>query len=228
MSSGATLSGFAAPALPLSYSLAADGIRTRDTVVTSDVSDLFTTDPAAELSGNRRVGNDILKRKANPCGESPQPASRRPLRRAPPRYGQDAGFSPRPLSWRSGWREVSGLFTTDRWFQGNERHGSGRLTDEEVRVFTTWIQSFSSVSRFSCSGGDGNKNPSGAWAREGFDQIELWSGLKPFRLRESACTGDQTPCRRRRSRSDFPACRCARRSSLAVQVTTIANEGRGV
>lgn len=32
---------------------------------------------------------------------------------------------PRPLAWRSGlWREVSNLFTTDRWFQGNERRGS--------------------------------------------------------------------------------------------------------
>jgi hypothetical protein len=137
-------------------------------------------------------------------------------------------FLPRPLSWRSGWREVSGLFTTDRWFQGNERRGSGRLTDEEVRVFTTWISKSPLVSSFSCSSGAGNKNPSGAWAREGFDRLELWSGLKPFRLRESACTGNRTPCRRRWSRSDFPACRCARRSSLAVRVTTIATEGCGV
>jgi hypothetical protein len=48
---GSTLSGLAAPALPLSYSLAADGSRTRDTVVLSDVSDLFTTGPAVGCRG---------------------------------------------------------------------------------------------------------------------------------------------------------------------------------
>lgn len=51
LNSGTTLSSLAAPALPLSYSLAADGSRTRDTVVMSDVSDFFTTGPAVGCRG---------------------------------------------------------------------------------------------------------------------------------------------------------------------------------
>lgn len=59
-------------------------------------------------------------RKANLVG---RPAARVTtlLARAPPRYASDAGL-PRPLSWRSGlvWSEVSGLFTTDIRFPGEQ------------------------------------------------------------------------------------------------------------
>lgn len=48
------LSALRLGALPLSYSLSAGGIRTRDTRVANEVSDLFTTGAATVLSGNGR------------------------------------------------------------------------------------------------------------------------------------------------------------------------------
>jgi hypothetical protein len=144
------------------------GTRTRDTRRGKRSNRSLHHRSGSGLSGNRRDGNDILKRKANPCGEGPQPASRRPLRQAPPRYGQDAGLY--RDHFRGGavsWREVSDLFTTDRWFQGNERHGSGRLKDEEVRVFTTWIQNSPLFPASVAPKGLETKNPSGAWLGRG-------------------------------------------------------------
>lgn len=76
--------------------------------------------------------------------------------------------SPRPLSWRSGClREVSDSSPPTFGFQGNARRGLC-LASEGIRAFTTWNFKISSASSFRCCGGAGNKNPSGAWAREGF------------------------------------------------------------
>ena len=54
----------------------------------------------------------------------------------------------------------------------------------------------SSVSRhcflFGGSRGAGNRNPSGAWAREGFDQIELWKSVSSSGPREKARASHRT------------------------------------
>ncbi len=72
----------------------------------------------------------------------------------------------------------------------------------------------SSVSSFSGSAGLETKNPSGALAREGFDQLELRNSVTPFLPHESACTGNPVQSTRRPN-SDCRSCLACRRSRLS-------------
>lgn len=160
---------------------ALDGIRTRDTVVNSEVSDLFTTGAALGLSGNGRERGQATPSQSIAARTRDTTALAEP----PPRYDACAGWIRTNLVQS----EVSALFTTDKLcFQGNGRRGLG-FTDEELRVFTTW-KSQNSPSAFPHDknfGEAGNKNPSGAWAQEGFETRTLWNELSSFRLHEKAC-----------------------------------------
>ena len=178
--------------------LPAGGIRTRVLVVNSEVPDLFTTARQSGMSGNSRDGNDTW------CA---RPISLRRKARSPrhdaPRRGASTVRIQMPVGRDSGaaWSEVSDLFTTDIWFPGEQTtrlffcRRNPRLHHLEFKnllCFQLWG-----------SRGAGNRNPSGAWAREGFDQIELWKSVSSSGPREKARAShrtDQTIRRRSTSR----------------------------
>lgn len=179
LSSRATLSDRAARALPLSYRRCRlTGLEPATTSLTAKYQ---TSSPPGQkgLSGNRRDGNDICYARRS-RGDCPQPASRRPLRRAPPRYVIRCRL-PRPLSWRSGLREVSGLFTTDNFDPGEQ--AKRLFFAEGIRVFTTWKFKNLLVSNSDAAVGLETK-PLRSVGSGGVRETELWKGPKPFRLRE--------------------------------------------
>jgi hypothetical protein len=99
--------------------------------------DLFTTAKLASRTGEQAKpetprGLSALRRGALPL--SYWPTSVNPT-----------GFEPATPAFAS---EVTDLFTTDAatCIQGNERHGSGTLANEEIRAFTTWNLKLSFVS----------------------------------------------------------------------------------
>lgn len=106
------------------------------------------------------------------------------LARPPPRYDACAGWIRTNFS-RS---EVSALFTTDKCVsRGTVDAAHGRFAVEELRAFTTWnLENSPSFPHDKGFGEAGNKNPSGASAREGFETRTLRNGISPFRLREKA------------------------------------------
>ena len=174
------------------------------------------------MSGNRRDGSDTRCARRCCFQRGPQPASRRPLRRAPPRYA--VGCRCRRQVGQL-LREVSVSSPPTISIQGNKQRGS--FLPKESAPSPPGVFKISSVSHSVVPEGRETKTPPerGLGRGSGNRTVE---GAKPFRLRESARTANRTPCRRRSFRLNFPACSFARWSSLAVSPTTAASEGRGV
>lgn len=100
---------------------------------------------------------------ARSCESEPETRVATPLARAPPRYADDRRREPQ-IEERL-WSEGTVLFTTDRWFPGEQ---TTRLffCRRNPRLHHLEFQNLLSF-QFRCCGGAGNKNPSGAWARRG-------------------------------------------------------------
>ncbi len=168
------LPGLAARALPLSYGavLPPSGrTRTCDHVVNSEGPDPFTTVAAIQLPGNMRTRGQPRHRKAL----RPGPASRRPSRgclhgtmHAP------AGFQARVQRC-----EAFVLFTTGNLVSGEQAMRPWALQKtKESAPSPPEIREILLLSPGRETPWGGNKNPSGALAREGF-------GIEPFRVRPS-------------------------------------------
>lgn len=188
-----------------------DGNRTRDTVINSEVSDLFTTVRQGACRGTDETETTPVAQGQAVVSEARSP--RRDAHCGGRLHGTQSDAGVAALVERL-LREVSVLFTTDNQYPGERatrplafpRRRNPRLHHLDFQNLLCFP--------FNGCGGAGNKNPSGAWAREGFDQLELWKAAKPFRLRESACTGN--PVRSTgRPNSDCRSCCACRRSRLS-------------
>lgn len=114
-----------------------DGIRTRDTVVISEVADRFTTVGHSDAGEQSRRKRHPL-RKAFPKG-LPVARVATPIAVGASTVRSRMPGSPRPLSWRSGFcAKYPYLHHRQTGFQGNVRRSLLRFTDEGFRAFTTW------------------------------------------------------------------------------------------
>lgn len=140
-----------------------DGNRTRDTVINSEVSDLFTTVRQGACRGTDETETTPVAQGQAVVSEARSP--RRDAHCGGRLHGTQSDAGVAALVERL-LREVSVLFTTDNQYPGEQ---AARLFFAEgIGAFTTWSLQNLLCFPFSCSGGAGNKNPSGAWAREGF------------------------------------------------------------
>lgn len=166
------------------------GIRTRVLVVKSEVPDLFTTARQSGMSGNRRErSGGSTSRKACPLAWTrPEPASRRPSRGR--LHGTlmvsagtaDSGAVLERRNRTLHHRQVVSRGTGDAalFCRRNPRLHHLELENESP-LFPNLV-SFFGEARVEA----GNRNPSGAWAREGFDQIELGKSVSSSCPREKA------------------------------------------
>ena len=163
-----------ARALLLSYAFTwreSGGIRTRDLVVAIEVTDLFTTGSALVLSGNAQTRFQPHQHRASrACSRARNP------RRDGPREAASMGHVTQPAGWGPAFPGAKHPRSSPptKCIQGNERRRrQARFAVEVSRVFTTWNSNSPWFPHDKGFGAAGNKNPSGAWAREGFEHSNL-------------------------------------------------------
>lgn len=126
-----------------------------------------------------------LAQGASTCMDAPEARVTTSLARTPPRYAE--GFRLEPQIVERSWGEGTVLFTTDKWFPGEQTtRPFGVLQTKESASSPPGSSIISSVSSFSGSGRGWKQKPLRSVGSEGFDQVELWKSVSSSGPREKA------------------------------------------